>query len=184
MAAVADATERTCDAPRRMVFCDFDGTITVNETFVGMIERFAPQRWAEIKADIYSLKLSHHHIPLVVVSGGLRGMVETVLDPWRGYLAGIHAAEIDDQGEFLQVYSEFEGETELVAKARVLEHYGPLESVAIGDSVTDLSLALRASLVFAREPLSQYLRERQRPFIPWLTFFDIQHHLVDRWGLI
>ncbi|MFO7963930.1 MAG: HAD-IB family phosphatase [Desulfobacterales bacterium] len=28
----------------KIVFCDFDGTITVDETFVGMLSRFAPER--------------------------------------------------------------------------------------------------------------------------------------------
>jgi 2-hydroxy-3-keto-5-methylthiopentenyl-1-phosphate phosphatase len=33
---------------KRIVFCDFDGTITIDETFVAMLKRFAPNVSAQI----------------------------------------------------------------------------------------------------------------------------------------
>jgi len=35
------------------IFCDFDGTITKNETFVGMLEIFTPKLAAELLPEIY-----------------------------------------------------------------------------------------------------------------------------------
>jgi 2-hydroxy-3-keto-5-methylthiopentenyl-1-phosphate phosphatase len=63
----------------------------------------------------------------------------------------------------------------------VIKQYNPLETVAIGDSVTDLNMALHAQIVFAREHLAQYLEPRQKPYIPWQNFFDVRHTLAELW---
>ncbi|MBF2097048.1 MAG: HAD-IB family phosphatase [Gloeomargaritaceae cyanobacterium C42_A2020_066] len=41
-----------------MFFCDFDGTITAEETFVGMVERVVPDLAAQILPDLFARRLS------------------------------------------------------------------------------------------------------------------------------
>ena len=214
---------------QKVVFCDFDGTITEVETFAGMLKDFAPDLSAQIMPQIYAMRLTlrqgvrqmlesipsarypeilayaqskriragleelldfldQHSVPFIIVSGGLRGMVETVLSrvdhqgkPLLERVAGIYAVDVDRSGEFLQVLSDFEGETELVSKVQVMAKYPAQEQIGIGDSVTDLNMALTASVVFARDRLSQYLDDRKHPYILWNDFFDVREKLAQRW---
>jgi 2-hydroxy-3-keto-5-methylthiopentenyl-1-phosphate phosphatase len=211
------------DRPRRVVFCDFDGTITPEDTFVRMAETFAPAAWERIRHDLFSFRLPlrqaveqlmeaipslHYadildfvgrypmrpgfvelldfleaqHIPLVVVSGGLRGMVESVVGHLKPRFAALIGGEVDFSRDYLQVTSPYASASELVAKVRVLEQFQPEESVAIGDSITDVNLALRASLVFAKQPLSNYLDERGKSWLPWTDFICVRDELARRWG--
>lgn len=132
--------------------------------------------------------LDAEHVPFVIVSGGLRGMVETVLShvsqgtvPLLERVAAIYAVEVDTTGEFLRVCSELEGDTELVSKVQVMAQHPAEEQIAIGDSVTDLNMALQAPVVFARDRLSQYLDEHNKPYIPWNDFFDVREKLSQQW---
>ncbi|WP_366513676.1 hypothetical protein [Moorena sp. SIOASIH] len=54
----------------RVVFCDFDGTITAVETFVGMLKQFAPELSAQIMPQLYSMKLT--------LREGVRQMLESI----------------------------------------------------------------------------------------------------------
>ncbi|NEP55698.1 MAG: HAD-IB family phosphatase [Symploca sp. SIO2G7] len=214
---------------KRVVFCDFDGTITTIETFAGMIKEFAPQLSAQLVPQMYARKLTLregvrqmlesipsalypeiiqyaqfkpvrpgltelldfldiHHVPFVLVSGGLRDMVETVLsragtegESLLERVAAIYAVEIDTTGELLQVNSAFEGDTELVAKVQVMAQHPADEQIAIGDSLTDLNMALAAPIVFARDRLIDYLNEYQKPYFPWNDFFDVRQQLSQMW---
>jgi 2-hydroxy-3-keto-5-methylthiopentenyl-1-phosphate phosphatase len=122
--------------------------------------------------------LHNDKIPLVVVSGGLQGMVEAVLAPYLDRIKAIHAIDLDTTAKYLQVHSRYEGGTEMVAKAEIMATYDFEESIAIGDSITDWNMALAASLAFARPPLTQYLDEQQKPYIPWQDFYEIQNYLA------
>lgn len=209
--------------PKKLVCCDFDGTITARETFVAMLKRFSPQKAEEIIPQLYAQKvtlregvremleaipsakypdilesakteeirpglvelldfLDSRDVPFVVVSGGLRGMVETTLGELVDRVKEIHAVDIDTSGEFLQPYSEFEGSTEMVEKVKVVEQYQIENWVAIGDSVTDLNMAIAAPLVFARSRLSEYLDDRNKSYIPYETFFDVRDRLAELWS--
>ncbi|MEB3232573.1 MAG: HAD-IB family phosphatase [Leptolyngbyaceae bacterium] len=208
----------------RMVFCDFDGTITAQETFVAMLRHFVPDRAAVILPQIYhqaiTLKqgvrllledlpasvygdiveftrpqpirpgfgsflsfLEAHQTPFVVVSGGLQGMVEAVLEPFLPQVKGIHAIAVDTAGPRLGLRSPYEGDTEMVAKADILAHYqntyGVEETIAIGDGITDWNMALAASLVFARPPLTDFMEKQGKAYIAWDTFTDIQAYLTQ-----
>lgn len=132
--------------------------------------------------------LDAEDVPFIVVSGGLRCMVETVLSQASRKtpslverVAAIYAVDIDTTDEFLQVKSEFEEDTELVSKVKVMAQYPAEEQIAIGDSVTDLNMALHAPVVFARDRLIQYLEEHNKPYIPWKDFFDVRQQLLQRW---
>lgn len=126
--------------------------------------------------------LDTKQVPLVVVSGGLTGMVKTVLGDLVSRVHAIHAFDVDTSNPYLRVQSKFEDGTELVSKVRVLELYQADEKISIGDSVTDLNMALATPVVFARDRLAQYLDERQKKYILWNDFFDIRDRLLDSWG--
>ncbi len=215
----------------KVVFCDFDGTITAKESFVSMLEEFAPQVAEELLPLIFAQKLTlkagvkqilgsipadcypqileraaslsirpglkellaflnAQQIPFIVISGGLRGMVETVLkqffsstsQPLINSVTAIHAADIDASGQYLQVYSDYVGDTELVAKAQIMAQYPATETIAIGDSVTDINMALQADLVFARDRLIQYLVAANKPYVRWNDFLEVRDYLVARWS--
>ncbi len=210
----------------RIVFCDFDGTITAVETFAGMIEELVPDIAAEIIPQLYARTLTlrqgvrqmlesvpcqrygeaiayardkpiragfrelldflnSHSVPCIVVSGGLRDMVEAVLrrEGLRDKVQGIAALDVDTRGEYWQVGSEFEGDTELVAKVKVMARYPALETVAIGDSITDVNMALAADVVFARDRLMEYLKVENKSYIPWEDFFEVRDCLASRWEI-
>ncbi len=125
--------------------------------------------------------LQARQIPFVVVSGGLRGMVEAVVQPWRDLIHAIHAVDVDTSGSHLHPSCDFVGETDFMDKVQVMRKYAPEFAVAIGDSVTDLNLALAAPLVFARDRLAHYLADQHKPFVPWTDFLDVRDHLAQRW---
>ncbi|WP_017654202.1 HAD-IB family phosphatase [Fortiea contorta] len=207
---------------KRVVFCDFDGTITVEETFVAVLKKFAPQISAQLLPEIYAQRVSLREgvpkmlgsipslrypeileftqlqpirqdfvqlldflefqgVPLVVVSGGLRGMVEVVLDTLVNRIHAIHAVDVDTSEPYIKVRSEYQGGSELVAKAQVMAKYPAEQKIAIGDSITDLNMALQASIVFARPPLTKYLDEQHKTYIPWNNFSDVRDYLVQLW---
>lgn len=93
----------------------------------------------------------------------------------------MYAAEVSADGDYLRVHSDFESAAELVAKTRVMELYQCEQSIVIGDGITDLSIAMTADLVFARDRLCGYLIENGQPFIRWEDFFDVCNHLSKRW---
>jgi 2-hydroxy-3-keto-5-methylthiopentenyl-1-phosphate phosphatase len=208
---------------KRIVFCDFDGTITVDETFVAVLRKFAPVLSAKLLPEMYAKRLTLREgvkeilqsipsasypeileftkpqlirpgfielldflefqgVSLIVISGGLRGMVEVVLDRIVHRIEKIYAVDVDISSAYLKVNSEYEGDTELIAKVQVMDRYSADEKIAIGDSITDLNMGLQASIVFARSPLAQYLDEHQKPYIPWNDFFQIRDYLAKSWS--
>ncbi|MDZ8035554.1 MULTISPECIES: HAD-IB family phosphatase [unclassified Nostoc] len=208
---------------KRIVFCDFDGTITVDETFVAVLRKFAPVLSAKLLPEMYAKRLTLREgvkeilqsipsasypeileftkpqlirpgfielldflefqgVSLIVISGGLRGMVEVVLDRIVHRIEKIYAVDVDISSAYLKVNSEYEGDTELIAKVQVMDRYPADEKIAIGDSITDLNMGLQASVVFARSPLAEYLDEHQKPYIPWNDFFQIRDYLAKSWS--
>ncbi len=208
---------------KRIVFCDFDGTITVDETFVAVLRKFAPVLSAKLLPEMYAKRLTLREgvkeilqsipsasypeileftklqlirpgfielldflefqgVSLIIISGGLRGMVEVVLDEIIHRIEKIYAVDVDISSAYLKVNSEYEGDTELIAKVQVMDRYPADEKIAIGDSITDLNMGLQASVVFARSPLAEYLDEHQKPYIPWNDFFQIRDYLAKSWS--
>jgi len=208
---------------KRVVFCDFDGTITVEETFVAMLKHFAPELSSQLMPEMYARRLSlrsgvrqllesipsecygeivefsrgklmrpglvelldfldEKKVDFAIVSGGLRIMVETVMGDLVNRASVIYAVDVDASGPRLQVNSEFEGDTELVSKVRVMGQHPADEQVAIGDSLTDFNMALQASSVFARDRLAEYLDEQQKPYTKWDNFFDVLESLSQKWN--
>jgi 2-hydroxy-3-keto-5-methylthiopentenyl-1-phosphate phosphatase len=69
----------------------------------------------------------------------------------------------------------------MVSKVQVMAQHPAEEQIAIGDSVTDLNMALYAPVVFARDRLIHYLDEHGKPYIQWNDFFDVREQLCQRW---
>jgi 2-hydroxy-3-keto-5-methylthiopentenyl-1-phosphate phosphatase len=207
---------------KRVVFCDFDGTISDEETFVALLKYFTPELSARLMPEMYARRLTLRQgvrqllesipaaryaefgefarskmmrsglpelldfldtqdVPFVVVSGGVKVVVETVLGDLKSRLAGIYAVDVDTSGEFLKPISPFEDGNELVAKVKVMAEYPCDEQIAIGDSITDLNMAMAATVVFARDRLCQYLDEAQKSYIAWNDFHDVREALKKRW---
>jgi len=201
-----------------IVFCDFDGTITEQETLERVFNKFASDIWPPLKKDMTSGKitvreavtrtinsidaswyddildytlnfsirpgfealldfLESQNVPLVVLSGGIRGMVETRLGNLINRMHAVFAADVDASGRNLQTQSAYEGKTELVDKARVMQFFNTKEKIAIGDGITDFNMARTADLVFARSGLARFMNENNMPYEPWSDFFDICDHL-------
>jgi 2-hydroxy-3-keto-5-methylthiopentenyl-1-phosphate phosphatase len=52
------------------------------------------------------------------------------------------------------------------------------QTIAIGDSVTDINMALQADIVFARDRLQTYLDAEGKTYLPWSDFFEIRDRLT------
>lgn len=214
----------------RMVFCDFDGTITIEDTFVGAVAPLVPAIADRILPALFARQVtlrqgvrelleaipSRHYpeilayaatqpirtgfeelldwletrqVPIAVVSGGIEDMVRAVLRrPGRDgrllcdRVASISAVRIDASGTYLRVSSPFEIGDELVAKAAVIEQYPVEERITIGDSVTDIEMALASDLVFARDRLQGYLETAGKPYEPWEDFLQVRDYLSAHWA--
>jgi 2-hydroxy-3-keto-5-methylthiopentenyl-1-phosphate phosphatase len=208
----------------RIVFCDFDGTITIDETFVALLRQFTPDLADRLMPEMYARRLTlrqgvrqllesipsakypefiefakpkairsgfaefldfldRHGVPFVLISGGVTVVVETVLGDLTQRMAGIHAVDLDTSGPMLQPISPFEGGTELVSKVEVIAQYPCDQAIAIGDSITDLNMALSVPVVFARDRLAVYLQESETAYIGWEDFHDIRQNLAQQWGV-
>jgi 2-hydroxy-3-keto-5-methylthiopentenyl-1-phosphate phosphatase len=201
--------------PPATVFCDFDGTVTGEDSFDAVAVAVAPELWGRLKRQLFAFELTLRQamaelaaglgpsdlaamvahmdhfrprpgfvpfldaldragIPFVLVSGGLQPLVERVLAPHRGRLHALVAAQVGAAPTGgLVFHSPWSDDEELVAKARVLDRYGRGRRVVIGDSITDLGMAQVADLVFAREPLCDWLTQRGISHHRWHDFDDV-----------
>jgi 2-hydroxy-3-keto-5-methylthiopentenyl-1-phosphate phosphatase len=207
---------------KRIVFCDFDGTITAEETFSGMLEVFSTQSYESaarqvgsgsitlkegvrrlvesIPSDRYPEVIDYirdkpiragfaelldylhfHGIPFVLISGGLLDSVTTRLQAHSDRIHAIHAPTVTTDGSTLKLHCRWEGQTETLAKAAVMAEYSYEQSVAIGDGITDVNMAMAADIVFARDYLAAYMKSKGRTYIGWKDFFDVINHLSKRW---
>lgn len=206
-----------------IVFCDFDGTITSCETFVGILKEFSPTLGNELIPKILSKEitlrqgvrqivesfsssvypdellkfvqdipirpglsslidyLDSQNIPFIVVSGGLRCLVESILKRENLYerCAKIYSIDVEKNGDHLKVISEWESGSELVAKVDVIKSVCQHKEkiIVIGDSITDVNASKCADIVFARDALCNYLKEENIEFIEWEDFNDIKTKL-------
>jgi 2-hydroxy-3-keto-5-methylthiopentenyl-1-phosphate phosphatase len=120
-------------------------------------------------------------VPFVVITGGLKGMVEAAIPELLPKIHAVHGAEINTSGAYFKVTSPALGETELVSKVDIMKYYPAGQAIAIGDSVTDLKMAMAADIVFARDRLAEYLGDRKVDYHPWNDFHDIQKTLAKLW---
>ena len=179
-------------------FCDFDGTITTEETFVESIRRISEQRDLEkwfgmfqrgditLQSQEYAATVTVREgfpeflreakelgCPVVVISGGIRRMQAAILEPYMDYILDFYSCDLDTTGEYMVFSSPYSDERENMCKARIMDRYSYRRAVCIGDSVADISMARHADLVFARDGLIDYMREQRLPYVEWSDFYDI-----------
>lgn len=206
----------------RIVFCDFDGTITDRETLMalfmhllpdeakrygqamfdrrmtlrqgvgGLIRELPSSRYDEIAefsrtcgirpgfTDFLDF-LEEKGVPFVLLSGGLRVMVETILGDLIHRCHRVFALDLDRSGEYLEPVSDFVSDTELMEKSRVMAQFDYEEAVAVGDGITDIGMARTADRVFARKRLAGYLKGENLPLTVWETFPEIVSALSGHW---
>ena len=203
-----------------MVFADFDGTITEQETLEAFLEllleedirtvgeqmaqkgytvkqgvqelfgRVTAGRYREHLSffDGLSLRpgfakfveiLAKRRVPLVVISGGIREMVEQNLAPFQDRILAVYAGEADLSSGFVRFWSPFETEEEIVGKRQVMDRYRWKHAICIGDSYTDFRMAEAATYVFARDRLAAMMKKKGKPYFEYETFYDIIKQLPD-----
>lgn len=116
-------------------------------------------------------------VPFVVISGGVRGMVEAGLGDMINRVQEVFAADVDDSGPYLKVNSRFEGGDELVAKVDVMNRFDADFRIVIGDGITDYNMARHGDLVFARSRLAGHLEKNKINHVQWEDFNDIRQIL-------
>lgn len=203
-----------------MVFADFDGTITEQETLEEFLQllleedirsigeqmvrkgytvkqgvqelfgRVTAERYREHTCffDGLSLRpgfsefaevLEERQIPLVVISGGIREMVERNLAPFRKRILDIYAGEADLSSGHVRFWSPYETTEEIVGKRQVMARYQWEHAICIGDSYTDFRMAEAATHVFARDRLASMMKKTGKPYYEYENFYDIINQLPD-----
>ena len=169
------------------------GQVSIREGVREMVEGIASARYPEILSYVREIPirpgfealldfLDERGIPFVVLSGGLRGMVEARLGPLVRRAHHIIAADVDVSQPRLSVLSNYESETELVAKARVMDTFSFDAAIVIGDGITDFEMARHGTCIFARDSLADYLERQGIGYHTWLDFYDIRDKLATKEG--
>lgn len=167
------------------------GEVTIRDGVREMVEGIASARYPEILSFVREIPirpgfeafldfLDERGIPFVVLSGGLRGMVEARLGPLVERTHRIISADVDASGPWLAVFSEYESENELVAKARVMETFSFDAAIVIGDGITDFEMARHGSCIFARDSLAAYLDRQGIGYHSWSDFYDVRDKLAEK----
>ncbi|HPX92816.1 MAG TPA: HAD-IB family phosphatase [Bacillota bacterium] len=198
-----------------ILFLDFDGTITSEETLEGsmrlcidpllyeekereMLEgrrsladtlhlafSLIPcNRMADIMAYVRNVPLrpgfdqlldlaEEKGIPVVVISGGLKPVIEEKLSPYRDRLLDVHSVETRCVDGRIRLISPYEDKGDLMEKTRIMAQYSYKEAICAGDGHTDVRMALASEQVFARDTLAAILKKQGVPYEPWEDFFDV-----------
>lgn len=198
-----------------ILFVDFDGTITAEETLDGAMRLFIPKKEYEEKVkEVLEGKISLSQalhsafdhtpaaelprleeyvrgvalrpgfeafldtmdelkVPIVVISGGLKPLVETKLKAYENRFLGMHYVDIDTSGGFIRLDSKYDDGKEVLKKTDIMSQYEYRSAICIGDGYTDIHMALACDFVFARDVLAAALTEKGIPFHPWNDFYDV-----------
>lgn len=197
-----------------IVFCDFDGTITEEETLEMFFQNFYEEDIREVAERMiskgYSVKkgiremMSHvpsdtytkcissmkgvkirpgfqefltylrqRNIMFVIISGGLKDMIEVVLCNFISDIKYIYSADVNLDKVYAELYSGYESDLELVSKVDIMQQFDYGKSICIGDSYTDIIMAENSDVVFARDRLRHAMEQRRKKHYYYDTFFDI-----------
>lgn len=198
-----------------ILFIDFDGTITSEDTLEGALESVVPRElidektkemlagrktlsqvvregFATIPSEKFPVMMKYLEavplrggfpelldaaermgIPVVVISGGLRPMIEAKIGAYRDRLLGMHYVELDLSGPYMELVSDYDDGTELLAKTKIMEQYQYKRALSIGDSYTDVNMAAGSDVVFARDRLANIMEQKHMPYVPFEDFFDV-----------
>lgn len=198
-----------------IIFVDFDGTITMEDTLDGAMRLFVSKeeyeekyhemikgrltlsealhlvfdytpssRFPEMMAYIQKVpirdgfaefldEMKALEIPVVVISGGLRQLLEVKIGEYKNRFLGMHYVDLDISGENMRLVSAYDDGKEVLKKTEIMAQYDYRTAVCIGDSYTDINMAAASNVVFARDILADVLKKEGKPFIAWNDFYDI-----------
>jgi 2-hydroxy-3-keto-5-methylthiopentenyl-1-phosphate phosphatase len=198
----------------RIVFVDFDGTVTSEETLSGLLMRMSPRGCESVIEDMLSEKVTLAEglniifgnipssreneiedyistvplrpgfeefllycrsvdLPVVILSGGIRQMVEYKIRPLRGLIKDVYSVELDTSGETMRMVAEHGNDKEFMDKPAIMARYDYKEAICIGDGYTDFSMAEISDVVFARDQLAAHMDEVGASYYRWEDYFDI-----------
>ncbi|MEA4987531.1 MAG: HAD-IB family phosphatase [Anaerovorax sp.] len=200
---------------KKIIFVDFDGTITMEDTLDGAMRLFvskeeyeeklnelvhgkitlsealhmvfdhAPSnRFHEIMEYVETIEIRDGFsefldemniagIPVVIISGGLRQLLEAKIGKYKDRFLGVHYVDLDLSGEKMKLVSQYDDGKELLKKTEIMAQYDYESAICIGDSYTDINMAAASDVVFARDILADYLKKEGRYYIPWDNFYDV-----------
>ena len=200
---------------RSIVFVDFDGTVTTEDTLAGALRMAVTEgeyraRHADLIAGRVTLSgvlrdtfektpsarvddfvdyaasvpiregfgdfldaMKELGITVVILSGGLRPMLEARLGPYLDRLHAVHCVEVDLSGQLIRLVSPYDDGNELLNKSAIMKTYDYGTSICVGDSHSDISMARASNVVFARDFLAEYLAKAGIGFTPWTDFRDV-----------
>lgn len=165
-----------------------DGQVTlrngVNQIFsevpserLEMIERYitkVPLRAGFRELLIY---LRCQNIPVVVISGGITQLIDIALAPLRNLITDVYSIHLNVSGEYMHLVSEYDDGVDLMAKQLVMDRYSYENAICIGDGITDLKMAKRSNLIFARDELERSCKREHIPYTIWNDFYDVLESL-------
>lgn len=199
----------------KILFVDFDGTITAEDTLDGALRLAVPKELYEEKTremlsgrmtlaqvvregfesipssmfprmmeylDQVQLREGFTQlldtadelgIPVVVISGGLRQMIEKKIGHLQDRLLGMHYVDLDLTGQYMHLVSDYDDGMEILAKTKIMAQYDYKHALCIGDSYTDINMAVASDVVFARDKLAEILAQKGIAFTPWNDFYDV-----------
>ncbi|MBR0599939.1 HAD-IB family phosphatase [Sinanaerobacter chloroacetimidivorans] len=199
----------------KIIFVDFDGTITTEDTLDGAMRLFVSKeeydkkyremiqgsitlsealhlvfdntpssRFSEMMEYIHKVstrdgfaefldEMKALGIPVVVISGGLRQLLEVKIGKYKEWFLGMHYVDLDISGDNMRLVSEYDDGKEVLKKTEIMAQYDYQTAICIGDSYTDINMAAASDVVFARDILADYLKKEGKPFISWNDFYDI-----------
>src|SRR5262245_5891696 len=116
-----------------------------------------------------------HRIPLTVLSGGMRQVIESLLGPYDLPGVRILANEVKIEGNRWRL--EFLDDThwghDKGAAVREAKKAGQL-TVFLGDGLSDRGAATEADVVFAKAGLAHFCQENGIPFHQFSTFSEVR----------
>jgi 2-hydroxy-3-keto-5-methylthiopentenyl-1-phosphate phosphatase len=202
-----------------IVFVDFDGTVTTEDTLVGALRRSVSEdeyreryddllhgrttlsrvlreafektpsaKIAEFVEYVQTVPIREGFsdfldamrdlgIPVVILSGGLRPMIEKRIGVYRDRILDIHGVDVDTSGTFMRLISPHDDGVELLNKEAVMRKYEYRKSICIGDSHSDISMSRASDIVFARDFLAECMEKSGRDFFRWDSFNDVTDKL-------
>jgi 2-hydroxy-3-keto-5-methylthiopentenyl-1-phosphate phosphatase len=128
--------------------------------------------------------LKSHNIPAVVISGGIKQLIDTALIPYRELIADVYSVHLDLSGEHMRLVSEYDDGEELMSKTMVMDRYAYENAICIGDGITDVLMAKKSTIVFARDDLRAICEREQLRYTAWDDFFDILKALKGMEGVL
>ena len=159
--AVFPLLKRRKSLYKKIVFIDFDGTITTEDTLVGAIFPFVDPK----EVDEYNGKLEKGEMTLSqVVRYAYDGRPAEWLPKMLEYIAKVKIRP---------------GFKEFLDKMALYDYE---YAIGIGDSFTDMNMAQAVDTIFARDVLAKYLEKQGKSYIPYEDFFDVVKVMEEKFG--